>query len=118
MQIVNLDLSHFNFYCPVTGQLISNDELFEESPATVFSYIDEVQEFQKIVPDLEEIWKKIEDEADEDDFPWDLFEKFAGKIKNDSIVCFQITTRGMACGPVSSTVRIGINMDYQSEDQQ
>jgi len=47
----------------------------------VFSYIDEFGKFQTIVPDLEEIWKKIEDQADEDDFPWDLFEKFPGKIK-------------------------------------
>ena len=118
MQIVRLQLDHSNFYCPVTGQLIVNDEVFQASPATVFTYIDEVGEFEHILPELNEIWEGVEAEADDDDFAIDLFEKFVEKIEDGAIVCFEITTFGMACGPVSSTVRIAINMNYCDENPQ
>lgn len=117
MQNVQLQLDHSSFYCPVTGQLISSDEVFQASPATVFTYIDEAGEFEQIVPELHEIWERVEAEASDDDFAEDLFEKFAKEIDDDAIVCFAITTFGMACGPVSSTVRIAINMNYIDESQ-
>jgi hypothetical protein len=112
MQTVKLQLDHSNFYCPVTGQLIVNDEVFQASPATVFTYIDEVGEFEHILPELNEIWEGVEAETDDDDFEIDRFEKFVKKIEDGAIVCFEITTFGMSCGPVSSTVRIAINMNY------
>lgn len=115
MQTVKLELDHSNFYCPVTGQLITGDQVFQASPATVFTYVSEVGEFEQITPELKELWDSVEAEADEDDFDIDLFEKFAEKIEDDAIVCFEITTFGMACGPVSSTVRIAINMNYCDE---
>jgi len=117
MQTVRLELDHANFYCPVTGKLITNHEVFQASPATVFTFVSDVGEFGQITPELQELWDSVEAEAeaDEDDFAMDLFEKFAEKIKDDAIVCFEITTFGMACGPVSSTVRIAINMNYCDE---
>ena len=35
MQILALELSHFNFFCPVTGQQISGSETYQASPAQV-----------------------------------------------------------------------------------
>jgi hypothetical protein len=65
-----------------------------------------------ILSELNEIWKGVEAEADDDDFATDFFEKFAEKLEGGAVVCFEITTFGMACGPVSFTVRIAINMNY------
>ena len=38
------------------------------------------------------------------------------KIKN--LIVFSITTRGMACGPVSSTVHVGIDMNYCTDEDE
>jgi hypothetical protein len=95
--------------------LISNDEVFQPSPATVFAYLDDVNDFEEISPELNELWERVKEEAEDDDFGTDLFEKFAERIKDDAIVCFEITTCGIACGPVSSTIRIAINMNYYDE---
>ena len=48
---------------------------------------------------------------------WDRFERFSEAIKDSHIVCFSITTYGMACGQVSSTVYIGINMNHCLEEE-
>ncbi|MFN9602313.1 MAG: hypothetical protein ACK6A7_02565 [Planctomycetota bacterium] len=118
MQRVMLDLDHSNFYCPVTGKLIADDDSFEASPATVFTYVNEVGEFDTIAPELLAIWEQVEAETDEEDFDADPFEIFCQRIEDDSIVCFEITTHGFACGPVSSTVRIAINMNYCNEENE
>jgi hypothetical protein len=115
MQKVSLELDHFNFYCPVTGKLISSDQSYKASPATVFTYVDESGEFEDIIPELKEIWERVQEESGDEDCAIDLFEKFVETIRDDGIVCFEITTCGIACGPVSSTVRIAINMNYCDE---
>ena len=117
MQTIKLDLSNsdFSFFCPVTGKRIVGPECFEPSAATVFTYLDEIGEFEHLSDELKKVAEALED-ADVDMF--DFFESFSQQIKSDSVVSFEITTHGMACGPVSSTVRIGIDMDYRDRDEQ
>jgi hypothetical protein len=116
MQIVKLCLDHQNFHCPVTGQRITSDETYEPSPAMVFMYLDEIGEFQDIDPDLQEVFDEVESEFGDELWPDELFAKFCDRIQSEGLVCFEIATHGMACGPVSSTVRIGIDMNYQPQD--
>lgn len=118
MQTISLVLDHDNFYCPVTGEMILSDDFFEPSPATLFVYLDEVGEFQEIDSALSLIWEQIQAETEGEDFDGDPFEMFCQRIEDDSIVNFEITTYGIACGPVSSTVRIAINMNYCEEDDE
>jgi|TARA_Y100000310_G_scaffold344647_1_gene458526 hypothetical protein len=122
MQTIRLHLDHFNFFCPVTGEHILGSDEFKVSPATefVFSLNDSMFEhaeskYEKIWDDLQEKENQLfEDDSDED---FDCWEEFKKTIKDNSIIVFEITTSGMACGPVSSTVCIGINMNYIPEEQ-
>ena len=126
MQEVEEDLSHNNFFCPVTGQQITGDDFANpEVPSIRFIYLPEIEDFETIHPDLkpvaDRIRKKIaaKQEKDEDyceEF-FDLFKEALKKAKaNRSLVIYSITTSGIACGPVSETVHIAIDMDYEEPD--
>jgi hypothetical protein len=111
---VELDLDHDNFFCPATGHQILGGDTFEPSPATEFVFTNESGEFEHIAPKWEQLDKQVNtDEAMEDD-PWERFQRFAKAIDEPKIVVFTITTSGIACGPVSSTVHIGINMNFKA----
>ena len=116
MQLVQLDLQHNNFFCPVTGHHIVSSEHYEPSPALVGMWHFEVLEEPCFFNDeLEKAWDSYWNDLDEDDLP-DVPE-FLEKIKDDypNWVCFEITTRGMACGPTCEVVWYVINMDYKLE---
>ena len=113
MQEVELILYHLNFYCPVTGQQIVDSEFHEPSPATVFTYLDELGEFQDIDPEFRDVFDSIEKK--DGDCADNIFAKLKERITNEAIVCFTITFRGMACGPVATTVRIGIDMNHADQ---
>ena len=63
---------------------------------------------EKIKKDAE----KAEDYPDADE----LFDTFLQAVNRKSLVCFIITTWGMACGPVASTIRIGIDMNLVPDE--
>jgi hypothetical protein len=108
MQELQLNLVHQNFYCPVTGDSILSDDRYQPSSATVFTYLDEVGDFQDLAPEFE----PLVDELCVLDDDHSLFERFKKRLNDDKIVCFSITTRGMAGGMEHLRIRIGINMNY------
>ncbi len=127
MQEVQLNLSHNNFFCPVTGEQICGDEVANPDVTSVrFIYLSEAEDFETIHPDLEAIADQIRDEiaakeeADEDfceEF-FDLFKEALNKDEaNESLVIYSISTKGMGCGPITETIHIGIDMDYEVEDE-
>ena len=58
MKQIQLDLAHFNFFCPVTGHQIQSEENFDPSPASLYCYLEEEENFQfineSIIRDLKE----------------------------------------------------------------
>ena len=126
MREAELDLPHNNFFCPVTGQQITGDDFANpEVPSIRFIYLPEVGEFETIHPDLEVIADQIQEEIakkeeEDEGFCEEFFDLFKEALKkdkaNDSLVIYSITTSGIACGPVSETVHIGIDMDYEEPD--
>jgi hypothetical protein len=119
MQQVELNLDHDYFFCPVTGDQIFGPEHFKPSPATVFVFTPESGEFETIHEELAKLDEKVNTEAVMEEDSWGRFERFCQALKGRSnIVVFSITTRGMACGPVSSTVHIGIDMNYQPDEDE
>jgi hypothetical protein len=108
--------------CPVTGKVImsgynSADEdepvlaRWEDVPTVLFHYLPEVGEFDYIVPALQAKidHKRAElgDEAEElSDF--DVLEEYVKSLGEVPLV-FCVTTSGMACGPISQTVYIGLD---------
>ena len=119
MQHVQLDLSDDNFYCPATGFHILSAEHYEASPATLFVYPEDAGEFEWYSRELEKLEATInaEDVVNECEDGLSNVERFLATIKdNPNLVVFTITTSGIACGPVSSTVHICINLDYCKEE--
>ena len=117
MQIVTLELSHFNFYCPATGEpiLIEDEPVNKDAKSLQAYWVDEIMEepFFKN-KEFEKDWNKFAKKCTKDkgfkpDF--DDLRRFLTEYNQPSWVVFELTTSGMACGPVSTTVWKVINMD-------
>lgn len=121
MQHVQLDLSHDNFYCPVTGFHMLSKDHYEASPATLFVYPEDAGEFEWYSQELEELEFTVNTHeiVDECEDGLSEIERFLLAIQDKpNLVVFTITTSGIACGPVSSTVHIGIDMNYCGEEDE
>jgi len=112
MQIVSLDLNHFDFFCPVTGtRILGAGEGFIPSAAAKGSWYSEIIEEPEICDSkLRSLWDSYVEKQDQDDEFYDANEFFTA-INEPTWVAFEITTSGMACGPVSSTAWVVIDMD-------
>ena len=110
MQIVNVEIDDFKFYCPVTGRQILDSEWFEPSPATVMTYLDDEREImyanEEMLPKLSSMGLSVDESAEP--------EQLDALGMEDNIVCYKVTIWGPACGPTSSTVRIFIDMNYDN----
>jgi hypothetical protein len=96
-----------------------SEEHYDASPATLFVYIEDAGEFEWYSPELEKLESTVNTEEIEDECEDGLsnIERFLAAIKDKpNLVVFTITTSGIACGPVSSTVHICIDMDYCEEE--
>jgi hypothetical protein len=110
MKIVELTLSHYNFYCPATGQKIMAEGEQLTSPALLGVWIHEVANEPSIFNSkLDGDWKRwVEANEDDEDFSWEI-EKFFQSVDEPDWVAFQIQTGGSL---MSETVTIVIDMDY------
>jgi hypothetical protein len=91
------------FHCPVCGAPICSADSLTDHPCPhlLFSWIDEVGEYENLSPSLEE---KIDFE--EVIGPWD--EDLLNKLPATAVV-FAFEIRDMACGPITHTVAHAIN---------
>ncbi len=126
MQKLELELDEMNFHCPATGKrVLCKDEATEPSPATKFVFMHEVGIMDCAAPGIEELYDEVceavedsEDDAMASQYPYEVFLEKLGEAKErESWVVFSITTCGFACGPVSSTVDVCIDMNYLEETQ-
>ena len=93
-------------HCPVCGVKLLSPDGEGECPHLAYTYFDEVGEFTSVAPHLEEVLSAVLDDEEADEHPVDLA---ATKIQAKSILHLSVETSGMACGPVSSTVYLGID---------
>ena len=61
MQIVELNLSHYNLFCPATGQQVLDPEQFSPSMATVFCYLDGESEMSFALPWLVDAFEECKE---------------------------------------------------------
>jgi hypothetical protein len=130
MQIVPLELGHNLFFCPVTGeQLLSSDD-YHCSAATLFHFIDmEGGHLVDPKPEIELLYNEALEDInngvyDAYDFRYDYSDEAKAfeilvyeKLKQENnYVLFEICTTGFACGPISNTIYIGIDMNYKSAE--
>jgi hypothetical protein len=112
MQQIELELHHFEFHCPATGQTICDGETLEPSPATLFIYFDEDSDLQYSTPEVRELWDTISAEEVEGEDCNGPFNRLLAALESDTCVSFATTICGMAYFADTSTVRYGIDMDY------
>lgn len=127
MQQIDVEMDTGRFFCPVTGQQICDPEdVTQPSPATMFVYYNEVGEFDFVTKDLEALAEKAREDVEEaevngdDEGPESVFDHFLTLVDaaqtHPNIAVFVITTHGMACGPVSTTFAIGIDMAHEQAE--
>jgi hypothetical protein len=79
MKIFNLNLNHYNLFCPVTGDQIMSPDFMDESPAMVFNWLDSNDDFTEITEEIEQLINECEkDIAGEKypDYPFEYFSDF------------------------------------------
>lgn len=115
MNLVKMDVDQsFTFHCPITGALILSPDRFEPSAATAFSFSPEAGDFDIARRSLRSLWRTLNDRYGDDEFFPDLWGRFCRRLakRKPEIVVFGFTSHGMACGPVSSTIYLGIDFSY------
>jgi hypothetical protein len=119
MERVSIELNHYNFFCPVTGERILDSEQFNPSPAQVFCYLEGEGVFEYVNPSLYPILKEIGVDTDSEYIyaDWETFEKLLLKLNGINYVLFELTDRGIACGPVCMTTYHCIDWDYDLDEE-
>ena len=108
---INLEYSGMpaDVYCPVCGQaLYTQKEDATSCEHVVFSYLPDIGEFDYVASYLEAQVDSIMEQA-EDDKDREPVDILLEQLDSTSILCFSITTSGVACGPTSSTVYVAVD---------
>ena len=96
MNVVVLDLDHYDFYCPVTGAKVLADGEELPLPSTVRAlWVHECAEDPiHLDPRLVKKWEAWEECKNEDDFVSEHINAFVGTIDEPNWVTFSIRTGG------------------------
>jgi len=121
MQLLDLELDHFNFYCPATGeQILSDDDCNDNAKSFVGYWLDEFMTEPTIKnKQLAADWEKFYDELEEKhnrEPKYNEVEQFLIDYPQQNWVIYKITNCGMACGPVCNTVFIVLDMNTLEND--
>lgn len=105
MQIVRLELDHFNFYCPVTGEVITcEDEPLNEDATSFLGCWTQEPLYEPIIKDrdLEHAWRNYVSSAlerkeidSEQDIDYLFVESFFETIDKLNSIVFELTVGGM-----------------------
>ena len=113
MQINDLNLSHYNFYCPVTGTRILSEDGYQPSPAQLGWWLDETANEPEFYNDsIKQLWKAwVDKQQDDEDFCWDVTE-FLATLDQPKWVAFRLE-----CGQAitSETTTLLIDMYYEKK---
>lgn len=121
MQIVHIstrfgeDLDQF--FCPLTGEQILFEDAVQASPATVGIWYHEVPDDPELVKgDLANSWKQF---LQDEEKLWDEgVDGFLASVESEDLVAFELTSFGIACGPVSSTFWVVLDMSWSPNENQ
>ena len=122
--IIDNDDDGMNFNCPICDQVILKEEQCIEDfcKHVKFMYLDSISEMEYCDDDIQAIYDKLEKEEAEywesdasdnptdeqnDYYDSDIMERLEDKLPIE-ITIHHITGYGMACGPTSFTVSVGI----------
>ena len=100
------------FYCPVCGTAIITEDGPGDNWCSHFKFLYHYGEGDFMFND--EHYENLltdEDYEECEEKDIDIVEKLMEKVDSKSAVAMNLTTTGMACGPVSMTVAFGVDFD-------
>ena len=113
MQLIKLEHGHWNFFCPVTGKEIYKEEGGINAETFRGGWHHEVpDEPMDLAPELQEAWAAYTAKVEAEDENFDIA-AFLTSVEQPGWVAFEITTSGMACGPVSETTWTVLDLNEQ-----
>jgi len=125
MQLLELNLDHLNFYCPVTGTTMRTADHFNaDAPALMGFWVDEILDNPVIKhAELQASFEAFlsQEEAQDPCFrlEFDDLESFLKAFDAPNWVAYCITNCGFGCGgPISSTVYMVIDMNTIIEEDE
>ena len=121
MKTVAFELEQDQLFCPLTGiDVMQDTDKVLPSPAMKFVYLPEFEAFISEDETLMTLFSKYENEGieaenNDQDYHY-AFSRLMEELKNkENWLCMEVTTCGMACGPISSTNYFCFDMSYQAE---
>jgi len=114
MQLIKLEHGHWNFFCPVTGKAVYAEEGGIEAETFRGGWHKEVpSEPLNLAPELQEAWDAYINQVDTEEVDLDVAAFLEG-VEQPGWVAFEITTCGMACGPVWETTWTVLDLSDRS----
>lgn len=102
------------FYCPVCGTAAVTEDGPNDEWCSHIKFLYVEGEFSFNDKGYENLLTDEDFEESEDD-DIDIVERLMQKVNSDSALALNLTTTGMACGPVSMTVTFGVEFNPKSK---
>ena len=115
MQVIKYERWDENLFCPVTGTAVFNETGEPQAPTVRGVWVaDVVDEPTSLHDDLQQTWERYvaRPEVEEDGIDMDTF---LGSVQEEGWVAFRVTSNGFACGPVSQTIWVVLDLQLELE---
>lgn len=113
MQLLRLEHGHWNFFCPATGKEVYKEEGGANAGTFRGGWHQEVPaEPLDLAPELQVAWDAYLAQVESEDGDLDVA-AFLESVEQPGWVAFEITTCGIACGPVWETTWTVLDLSAQ-----
>jgi hypothetical protein len=121
MKIYRLDYSNYKMLNLTTGEVIVEEECNDDAKSLKGYWIGDFLNEPIINDDkLKTAWETFVENFNKDNrgtpFCWDALDKFLEVYDNPSWIGYEITSSGMACGPIGYTVVYIVDKDVIVEE--
>ena len=120
MEISYMCYSQFKIYNPLTDEIIVDEECDDNAKSLIAYWLDD-SIFEPIINNetLKAAWEAFAERHEEDNGEspcWEDLIKFLEEYSSAEWTGYEITSYGMACGPVTSTVVFIVDRDVIVEE--
>jgi hypothetical protein len=118
MQIIHYDRWDHRMFCPVTGQPVFDENMEPAVPTFRAFWVAEVMEEPTIAsPELAEAWAtyvaRVDASQETDEEEWLDADQFLESVESTDLVAFRLTSHGIACGPISQTIWVVLDLGME-----
>jgi hypothetical protein len=121
MKICSFNYSNFKMFNPITGEVIVEEECRNDAKSLKGYWLCDLLDEPVINEDkLRTAWEDFMENYIKDNqgipFSWDAVEKFLENLDNPLWIAYEVTSTGIACGPVSFTDVFIVDKDVIVEE--